>query len=783
MIHVNPDALEFHIQTQQSSYVIKVIETDHLVNLHFGKRIEHRNDLSSLDRRFNIALGSTTAYSKDSGNLTLETMRLEAPVYGKGDYRTPMLHLEYEDGSRTSDFVFDRYELSESKPELSGLPQSFGNAETSASLTVVLKEPVKKLELHLHYSAYHDANVITRSCELKNLSEQTIVIDQALSACIDFIDDDFELLHLNGKWINEAQLVRQPVTKGVFQIDSKKGVSGANHNPFLCLARPGCSELMGECYGLGLVYSGNHQCSVEVSPHNLTRAMLGINPFDFRWPLAAGESFAMPEVALTYSDDGLNGMSQSFHAFVQNHLTNSYWAKRERPVQVNNWEATYFDFNQSKLLKLAKKARSLGVEMFVLDDGWFGARNSDETSLGDFFENVKKLPGGLAGLSKKIRSIGLEFGIWVEPEMISVDSELYRKHPEWAVQLPDRNPSFGRNQLVLDMANPEVVDYLFEQLCDVFSKAEVSYVKWDHNRNFSDIYSSYLAREQQGAFAHRYVLGLYQLLDRLTKAFPEILFESCSSGGNRFDLGMLRYMPQTWTSDNTDAVERMSIQYGTSMLYPPSSMSAHVSGRPSHQVLRNTPIETRFNVAAFGLLGYQLDLTKLTSFESKAVVAQIEFYKEHRKLLQFGRFYRLESPFESNRVLWIVVSEDGREAMLGYYQKLQQSNGPLEVVRLPMLNDDDCYEINSRDQFCNIRVFGDLVNEQLPVDIKDRGVIHGVLANHYMHQLPKESFKLYGDQISAAGLPLKAQFAGTEMTDEVRYIGDFGSRLYYFKAE
>ena len=785
MIYIDQKNRLFHLQTSNSSYIIAIAETGHPVNLHYGAKLQHRDNLHQL-LQHHQQLGSSTAYSTQTGHLSLEALRLEAPSYGKGDYREPLLHIEYADGSRTSDFLFDSVTLHPHKPALTGLPSSHSPDAaqgTPHSLTLTLKEPVKNLSLKLHYSVFEQSDVITRSLELINHSQQEVTVERIFSSSLDLPDSEFELVHLSGKWINECQIKRHPLSNGIFHIDSKKGVSGANHNPFLCLARPQTQELSGECYGFGLIYSGNHHCAVEVSPHNQSRIQLGISEFDFRWQLPAGERFVAPEVVHTYSQQGLNGMSQNFHRLIQHHLIDPAWNGKPRPIQCNNWEATYFDFDQSKLLKLAKTAKQLGAELFVLDDGWFGKRDNDASSLGDFTDHPSKLPYGIAGLSKQVKRLGLAFGIWVEPEMISPDSQLYQAHPEWAVQLADRPASLGRNQLLLDMSNPAVIDHLYLQLHSVFSRAAVDYVKWDHNRNLSDIYSSQLSRAQQAGFAHRYVLGLYQLLQRLKQAFPEILFESCSSGGNRFDMGMLYYMPQTWTSDNTDAVERMQIQYGCSLLYPPSSMSCHVSGRPSHQVLRNTPIETRFNVAAFGNLGYQTDLTRLTRFERKAVKQQIAWYKQHRQLLQFGRFYRLQSPFEQNRMLWMVVSEDQQQALLGYYQILQQSSPALEQIRIPVLNPDSCYQIGNRPQYQNIRQFGELINQHLPLNLKDRGLLHSLLANHYMQLLPEEQWQLYGDQLNAAGLPLKPQFMGTEITEEIRFIGDFGSRIYYFKAE
>lgn len=784
MIYYNSKTQEFHLQTNDSSYIMKVAESGHLIQLYYGAKLTHREDFSSLDQRLNTKLGSTTIYNPSYERLTLETLKLEAPCYGKGDYRDPLLHLKYTDASRTSDFVFKNAQLLCEKPALIDLPSTNHHTtqdkDEPIALRIILQEPVKNIELHLNYAVFEQANVISKNAILVNTGSETVQIQRALSACLDLSHNNLELIHLHGKWIREAQVARQALSPGIFHIDSKKGVSSANHNPFLCLASPDCSESSGECYGFGLLYSGNHQCSVEVSPYDQTRVMLGINSFDFSWELAPNNSFTTPEVVMTYSANGLNTMSQQFHYLVQKHIIAPQWNNYPRPIQVNNWEATYFDFNSKKLMSIAKQAKKLGIELFVLDDGWFGHRDDETSSLGDYFDN-KKLRGGVNRLSKKIKSLGLQFGIWVEPEMISIDSKVYKQHPEWAIKHADREASLGRHQLLIDMSNPEVIDYLFTQLSHLFTRANVDYVKWDHNRNFSDIYSSYLSHEEQGGFAHRYVLGLYRLLEKLTTAFPHILFESCSSGGNRFDLGMLSYMPQTWTSDNTDALERLNIQYGTSMLYPPSAMSAHVSAKPSHQVLRHTPIETRFNVAAFGNLGYQLDITQLTHYERKAITQQIAFYKKHRQLLQYGTFYRIQSPFTHNQTMWLVLSEDKSEALLGYYQKIQQSNPSLECPRLPMLDLRKEYLIQNRSQYLNLRNFGSLINESLPIRIKDRGIIHTLLANRYMHCVADEEYRLYGDQLAYNGLPLNTQFTATEMTDNIRYIGDAGSRIYHIQ--
>ncbi|MGL1889983.1 MAG: alpha-galactosidase [Spirochaetaceae bacterium] len=782
MIKINEDKLEFHLYTKNTSYLMTVIPSKHLVNLHYGGRFAHQDNFSHLYQNFSSSLGSSTNYDSTDDVFTLDSTRLEVGTNGKGDYREPSLHIKYKDHSRVSDFKYFSYKVINGKPDLDGLPNTFGT-EGVKTLIITLYDDIKDVYLHLSYCVFYETDIITRSLQIENGNHATITLQKIMSMNIDFMDSDYELLTLEGKWIREGQINCRELNKGVFYIDSKKGVSGANHNPFICLKRKHTTEENGECYGFGLVYSGNHQGLVEVNPHNLTRLHIGINPFDFSWTLDKGNTFQTPEVVMTYSNSGLSKMSSNFHNMINHNLIPLKWQNRERPILFNNWEATYFGFNEKKLLNLAKSAKNLGIELFVLDDGWFGNRDDDRSSLGDFTEHSKKLPNGLAGLSKKINKLGLDFGIWVEPEMVSIKSNLYKKHPEWAVKLPGREPSLGRHQLILDLSNPDVIQYLYDSLKEVLINSNAKYVKWDMNRNFSDCYSNYLGVEQQEEFSHRYVLGLYGLLNRLTTEFEDVLFESCSSGGNRFDLGMLNYMPQTWISDNTDATERQSIQYGMSMLYPISSMCAHVSGEPSHQVLRNTPIESRFNVAAFGILGYEMDITKLSDFEKKVIKKQIEFYKEHRKLLQFGTFRRLKSPFDNNQSLWMVINEDKSEVLIGYYQKLQESNGGFESIKTPGLIPDGTYTIRNRDQFINIRHFGALVNDELPIDLKINGIIHSLVSERYMYQLEVQSTTIKGDQIMNAGFLPYHQFVGTELTAKTRFIGDFGSRIYHMKLE
>lgn len=767
----------FHIQTMSTSYVIMVHNTGHLIQLHYGKRVEDSEHLVELYQNYATELGSSTLYDT-SNKLTLDTVMLEIPTFGKGDYRTPSIELEFNDGSRVSDFTYLNHEIHFTKEHPDGMPHIIEAESPLESLEVSLYDRVKNFEVKLFYTPVPSLDIIVRRVKLINHSGETVIIHKAHSFNLDLNHSRFKLMTLDGLWIRERQINKGPLRPGTISIDSKKGVSGANHNPFIGLLGPGTNENSGECYGFSLVYSGNFSGNVEVSPYGMTRIQMGISDFDFRWKLETGASFDTPEIAMTYSKDGINRMSQNFHNVINKHLIGKKWQNTPRPVLINNWEATYFDFNMSKLVKLAKVAKEVGVELFVLDDGWFKDRYDDKSSLGDWTYDTKKLPGGLKALSNRLKGIGLEFGIWVEPEMVSINSDLYRAHPEWAIQLKDRTPSLGRNQLVLDMTNPEVVDYLFESLVSVFDSADITYVKWDMNRNFSDLYSNYLDVDQQSEISHRYVLGLYELLERLTKTFPDILFESCSSGGNRFDMGMLYYMPQTWTSDNTDAVERYEIQYGTSIVYPQSTMGAHVSGRPSHQVLRSTPIETRFNVSAFGVLGYELDLTRLSTFDLKVIKKQIEFYKMHRTLFQFGTFYRHESPFEGNCMSWSVVSEDQDKFIAGYYQKLQKPNPPLETLELDGLHRNKVYAVQSRIQYQNVRDYGELINPYIPVKIKDGGIMQSVIGNRYLYKLEVQRATLPGDVLMNIGLRMYSQFSGTGIDDKTRNMGDFGSRLY-----
>ncbi|MBN2876054.1 MAG: alpha-galactosidase, partial [Bacilli bacterium] len=520
----------------------------------------------------------------------------------------------------------------------------------------------------------------------------------------------------------------------------------------------------------------------EKSPYDLLRVQMGINSFDFFWDLASKQEFLTPEVILSYSDKGLNKLSQHYHELIQQHIIKPDWSDTERPVLYNNWEATMFDFKQSTLLKLAKKAKKLGIELFVLDDGWFGERNDDTKGLGDWIVNKKKIPLGISGLAKRINAIGLDFGIWVEPEMTNPDSNLYRNHPDWVISHPSITPSLGRNQLILDLAKQDVRHYIIQSISNLIDSANIKYIKWDMNRNFSDLYSGSLSKESQGKLMHLYQLGLYEILHTLTTKYPHVLFESCASGGNRFDMAMLQYMPQIWTSDNTDGYSRQKIQYGTSYCYPQSVMGAHVSDSPSAQAVRKTPLETRFNISAFGLLGYEFDITTLTPFQTKVIRKQIDFYKQHRHLFQFGTLYRLRNPFESNHMDLMVVSKDKREAILSTFQTLQEPNGGFETINTYMLDKNRIYHIQNRTQYFNLDNFGYLIKHALPIHLNHNGILFHLLKNRYLFETESEDQTTSGDILVNKGFVPKQNFIGSGINETVRLMGDFGSRMYYFKA-
>ncbi|QWU17672.1 alpha-galactosidase [Paenibacillus sophorae] len=692
-IHYDETLKIFHLQTPGSSYVLQIIRDGHLSHRYWGARVETFGDSNPLVYMERPLSPNPYPHEKTSG-FSLDTLPREYPGYGTSDFREPAFQFECEDGSAVVDLRYHSHRIFPGKPALEGLPATYTESDDEAeTLELELRDDLTGLRALLLYTVFKRHDAIARSVRFVNDGGGRLKLLRAMSASVDFGDADYQMLHLSGGWANERNVLSRPLCKGWQSVESKRGASSAQHNPFLALLRGGAGEHSGEVYGFSLVYSGNFAAGAEVDQYDATRAAIGINPFEFSWLLEPGESFQTPEAVLVYSNLGLGGMSSIYHRLYRTRLARGTFRDRERPVLINNWEATYFDFDADKIEQLAVKAAELGIELLVLDDGWFGRRDDDSSSLGDWFVHKEKLPKGLGDLAERVKAKGLEFGLWFEPEMVNPDSELYRKHPDWAIHTAGRPSSTSRNQLVLDFSREEVCAAIVEMLSNVLRSAPISYVKWDMNRNMTEIGSAALPPERQRETAHRYILGLYRVLEELTKAFPDVLFESCASGGGRFDPGMLHYMPQTWTSDNTDAVSRLKIQYGTSIVYPASSMGAHVSSVPNHQTGRITPLETRGHAALSGVFGYELDLTALTAEEETIMKEQVALYKQIRRTVQFGEFHRLLSPFEGNEAAWIFVSEDGAEAAAFYYKILAHPNSGLRTLRLRGLDPSARYRV------------------------------------------------------------------------------------------
>lgn len=688
----HPQSRTFHLYNACISYIFKVLPSGHLGQLYCGKALRDRPDF---DHLFETAPRSMAAcFFDDDTAYSLEHIRQEYAVCGAGDTRLPALDARMADGSRLLDLQYQSHAVAPGKPPIEGLPATYTEQDDEAdTLTVTLADPLAGVTVTLFYTVFAQLPAIARHAEIACTGENPISLDRAMSLCLDLPDSDYEMVELTGAWARERHVATRPLAEGVQAVYSLRGHSSHQFNPFLALKRPDCGEMHGEVYGFSLVYSGNFLAQADVDPYHVTRVTMGIHPQNFSWTLRPGETFATPEAVMVYSDRGLNGMSQAFHTLYRSRLARGVWRDAVRPVLVNNWEATYFDFNEEKLLALAAEARALGIELFVLDDGWFRNRSSDETGLGNWEVDTAKLPGGLKGFGEKLNAMGLQFGLWIEPEMVNPGTRLWQEHPDWVLHQPGRRPLPSRHQYVLDCSNPAVVDYLYDRLTALLDGAPVNYIKWDMNRSISDAFSCAAGPEGQGAVLHRYILGVYRLYQRLIDRFPRILFESCSSGGARFDPGMLYYAPQCWASDDTDAVERLKIQYGTSFVYPVSSMGAHVAAVPNHQLGRVTSLTTRANVAFFGAFGYEVDLTRLPPRGRELVARQVAFFKQYRRLLQFGAFWRLQSPFAHNEAAWMTVSPDRETALVGDYLVLQQANAGYRRIRLAGLAPDRLYRV------------------------------------------------------------------------------------------
>ena len=710
----------FHLFNDKISYIMAVLPNGQMGQLYFGKRIHQREDYSYLLEMMARPMGSYVF--ENDRTLSLEHVKQEYGVYGSTDYRCPAVEILQENGSRISDFCYKSHTVSGGKPKLKGLPATYTESDSEAeTLTLVLEDRVTGIELELLYTLFAGSGIIARSARFLNCGKKPVHLLKAMSLCMDLPDHDYDWIQFSGAWARERYPKKRRLETGIQSVGSMRGHSSHEHNPFVILKRPTADEFQGEVIGFSLIYSGNFLAQAEVDTHDTTRVLLGINPEWFDWKLEPGEEFQTPEAVIVYTDRGMNDMSQTFHRLFQKRLARGYWRDRERPILINNWEATYFDFTEERIVEIAKKAKEQGIELFVLDDGWFGKRTSERAGLGDWKANPERLPEGITGLAQKIEALGMKFGLWFEPEMVNKDSDLYREHPDWILSVPERRQSQGRYQYVLDFSRKEVVDYIYDRMAEILGRGKVSYVKWDMNRSITECWSAALPADRQGEVFHRYILGVYDLYDRLNTAFPEVLFESCASGGGRFDPGLLYYAPQGWASDDTDAAERLKIQYGTSYCYPISSIGAHVSASPNHQIMRSTPLYTRANVACFGTFGYELDLNRLTAEEQEEVKRQTAFMKKYRSVLQFGSFYRLESPFEGNVTAWMSVSGDRKTAVVGWYRTLNGINMGYTRVKLRGLEPDSVYRV-SADGVLRGEYYGDeLMNVGLVTSDADSG--------------------------------------------------------------
>ena len=632
----------FHLQAGDTSYVMGVVR-GYLTHLYWGKRLNRYG----ASRRI---IWKDRGFAPNPDDLdrafSLDTLPQEYPQTGNGDYRNCAYGMLDEQGGRISNLIYQGYEILHGKEPLSGLPASFGNDDEVDTLKIHMLDELSGLKVELWYHAFHNQSVIARSVRFVNTGEENLTLTKMLSMSVDIREAGFDVLTLYGAHNNERNMDRRRITSGTVQIESLRGTSSPQQAPFMALLRPETTEDFGEVYAANFVYSGNFIAAAQTDAFENTRFQMGMNPWNGQWLLEPGQEFHTPEVVMVYTSEGLNEMSKIFHNFYQDHLIRSQYTKKIRPILINNWEATYFDFTEEKILEIADKAAQVGIELFVLDDGWFGKRDDTTSSLGDWVEDRRKLPDGLKGLEEKIHEKGLQFGLWLEPEMISENSDLYRRHPDYVLHTPGRPYTYGRGQLVLDLSREDVCDYVIESISKVLESAQIDYVKWDMNRHLTDVGSGFYSAARQGEITHRYVLGLYRILETLTNKYPDILFESCSSGGGRFDPGMLYYMPQTWCSDNTDAVCRLKIQYATSLTYPPITIGAHVSGCPNQQTGRETSLSTRGFAAMSANMGYELDLTKCSEEELEQIKQQVDFYKEIRETIQFGTFYRTKNPLE-----------------------------------------------------------------------------------------------------------------------------------------
>ena len=686
----------FVLETKNTAYQILIGDYGVLQHLYYGKRVGDCN-LEYLVQMYDRGFSGQIPEAGNRREFSTDTLLQEYSAYGTGDYRTETLRIVDENGGYGADLRYESHCIYKGKYEIPGLPAMYSEENEADTLEITLRDSVTGLAVVLYYGVYRELDIITRAARIRNEADQTLKLEKAGSACLELPGSRFDLIGFHGKHAMEREWERLPIRHGVQSVGSVRGMSSHHHNPFVILCDREATEEFGDCYAMSFVYSGNFLAEVEVDQIGQTRWVMGIHPTQFLWTLEPGDSFETPEVVMSYSSTGLSTISHTFHKAYRNHLCRGNYKLSERPVLINNWEATYFKFDEEKLLQIAEKAKELGVELFVLDDGWFGKREDDTSGLGDWTVNEAKIKGGLKKLSEHLHDIGMKFGLWFEPEAVSEDSELYREHPDWCLSIPNRRPNRSRFELILDMSRSELREYLYEKICQVLDSASIEYIKWDMNRSLSDVWSARAGKNRQGEVFHRYVLGLYELLEKLIQRYPGILLEGCAGGGGRFDAGMLYYTPQIWCSDNTDAVERLSIQYGTSFGYPVSAVGSHVSVCPNHQTGRCTSLDTRAAVAMAGSFGYELDVNKLSQEEKEEVRQQIRTYKKYQRLIFNGVYDRLSNPYKEEYAAWQITDEDQSEMLVTYVLTKKHANAGIHYLKLRNLDETSLYkEENSK---------------------------------------------------------------------------------------
>ena len=766
MIHIQERT--FVLSTKETTLLLRVNEADKLVCDHYGRKINEK-DLQSAAVPVGMTTGRTVVYDMEkSPKISLATIHGEFSAPYKGDYLVPSLDIVSEKG-RLYDFVYVSHEVRPLAP-MEGYPTP---REASEELVVICKDEKMGAELELHYAVYEDCDVIGKFVVLRNVGDADFEIRRIMSSQL-CLEDEGYLIHGSfGSWAGEFQRNETKIGRFRYEFGSDTGSAGDQHNPFFMVKRDNASLNTGSVYGFNLIYSGSHRATIEMDAFGLIRIQQGISPQGFEKILHPAESFVSPMAVMTYSFRGMNDVSHHMHAFVNDHIVPERWAHQPRPIAFNNWEGTYMKFNEGKLKSLAKKASALGCELFVLDDGWFGKRDDETSSLGDWDVYEKKLPHGIEGIADYVHKLGMKFGLWFEPEMVSPKSELIKVHPDWAVSDGIHEPSLGRYQMLLDLTNPEVRDYLYEAVAKHLRTGVIDFVKWDYNRTFTDL-------PRKGSFCHDYILGLYDFVGKLVKEFPDILFENCASGGGRNDLGMFSFFPQGWVSDDTDALERMKMQTEMAFGYPPSVMSNHVSAKTNHQMLRRTGFGTKFDVAAIGVLGYEMDVNDLDPLDEKAIKEQIEFYKAHRETLQFG-VYQLLDTLDHNRLIAEIADEKG--AVVTYLNYVQSPHPGNETLPLTGLIPDALYSYYVRHETHSFKTFGSLINQATPVHLKEEGFLVNTISRY--RGLDAEGLKgeAYGATLNANALQIGRQWAATGYDETTRILLDFGARMYVFERK